>query len=105
MKENVGTADRICRFVSGPALMALGYNRWGGRDGEMRGLAAIVGGVLLVESAITRVCPISAAVGIDSRSESLKRRDLERPVHRRADEVAETSDWAQDLSAYIEQRL
>ncbi|HVL55903.1 MAG TPA: DUF2892 domain-containing protein [Burkholderiaceae bacterium] len=67
MKENVGTADRALRFVVGPALMLAGYQAFGGRSGHAGGLAAIVAGALVIESAITRVCPLNAALGIDTR--------------------------------------
>lgn len=67
MKENVGTADRIVRSVAGPALIAAGYARLGGRHGQPAGLAAMMAGALVVESAVTRVCPLNAALGIDTR--------------------------------------
>lgn len=67
MKENVGTGDRIFRSIAGPALMTIGYTRLGGRRGRSAGLAAIVAGVLLIESAITKVCPVNALLGIDTR--------------------------------------
>jgi len=67
MKENVGSADRMVRSLVGPGLMALGYSRLGGRQGRMAGIAAMVAGALVVESAITRVCPLNAALGIDTR--------------------------------------
>lgn len=67
MKENVGQADRIVRSIAGPALILAGYARLGGRDGEPAGLAAMIAGALLIESAITRVCPVNAVAGIDTR--------------------------------------
>jgi hypothetical protein len=67
MKENVGPEDRAVRMLVGPALMALGYTRLGGRAGELAGLAAMIGGALVIESAITRVCPLNALLGIDTR--------------------------------------
>jgi hypothetical protein len=67
MKENVGTADQALRAVTGPALMALGYTRLGGHEGRTAGLAMIIAGVLLLESAITRVCPVNSLLGIDTR--------------------------------------
>ncbi len=76
MKENVGTVDRIGRSVVGPALMAVGYQRWGGRHGNLSGLLAIVGGALIIESAITRVCPINGLLGLDTRSPDQIERDL-----------------------------
>jgi hypothetical protein len=67
VKENVGTTDRLLRAALGPALMLAGYTRLGGRHGDPAGLAAIVAGVLVVESAITKVCPVNALAGIDTR--------------------------------------
>lgn len=77
MKENVGTKDRLARSIVGPALMALGYSRWGGHRGQLGGLTAIVSGALLIESAITRVCPINGALGIDTREQELIQRDTQ----------------------------
>jgi hypothetical protein len=67
MKENVGTADRVARALVGPALMRLGYARLGGHYGRVAGLAAMISGALIIESAITRVCPLNALLGIDTR--------------------------------------
>jgi hypothetical protein len=75
MRENVGRVDQVARWIAGPALMSLGYRRLGGRRGRKAGLAAMVGGALLVESATTRVCPLNALMGIDSRSEVERARD------------------------------
>ena len=80
MKENVGKVDRIARSIIGPSLMALGYARWGGRDGKLGGLTAIVSGALLVESAVTRVCPINGWLGIDSRNAAEIERDLRETI-------------------------
>jgi hypothetical protein len=67
MKENVGTADRAIRSVLGPALVLAGYARLGGRHGNPLGLAAMIAGTLVLESAITRVCPVNAMAGVDTR--------------------------------------
>lgn len=67
MKENVGNKDRLIRAVVGPALIGIGYLALGGNKGKLTGLSAIVGGSLLVESALTRVCPVNAFLGIDTR--------------------------------------
>lgn len=66
MRENVGGADRAVRAVAGPALMALGYARWGGEQGRLPGLLAMLGGALVTETAITRVCPLNEALGVDT---------------------------------------
>lgn len=67
MRENVGGRDRRLRGIAGPALLFLGYNAFGGRRGRLKGLAAMLGGALLTETAITRVCPLNSALGIDTR--------------------------------------
>ncbi len=76
MKENVGTIDRIARSIIGPTLMVVGYKRLGGDRGELAGLATIVAGAALVESAITRVCPLNALFGIDTRRKERAVRDF-----------------------------
>lgn len=66
MRENVGGADRVGRAVVGPALMALGLTWLGATRGSAVGLLATVGGALLAETAITRVCPLNEVLGIDT---------------------------------------
>lgn len=80
MQENVGSIDQIGRFIAGPALMALGYGKLGGSEGELGGLAAIVSGALVVESAITRTCPVNGLLGIDTRREDEIEADLRKTV-------------------------
>jgi hypothetical protein len=67
MKENVGGADQLLRTVAGPAMMALALTRLGAGQGRPLGLLTLVGGVLVLESAITRTCPLNAALGVDTR--------------------------------------
>jgi len=67
MQENVGNADRSVRFILGPSLMGLGLTALGARQGRSAGLASIVTGALILESAITRVCPVNFLLGIDTR--------------------------------------
>ncbi|HEX2090949.1 MAG TPA: DUF2892 domain-containing protein [Longimicrobiaceae bacterium] len=66
MRENVGGADRLVRAVAGPALLALGYAKLGGSEGALPGILAMLSGVLITETAITRVCPLNEALGIDT---------------------------------------
>ena len=66
MKENVGGADRVTRAIAGPVLLAAGYTRLGGSRGALPGLLAMIMGALLVETAITRVCPMNELLGIDT---------------------------------------
>jgi hypothetical protein len=77
MKENVGKLDRAIRSVAGPGLIFLGYSRLGGQEGRPVGLLAMLAGVGLIESAITRVCPMSALLGIDTRSDREVIQDME----------------------------
>lgn len=84
MKENVGSTDRVVRSVLGPAMVLLGYARLGGDAGKPLGLLTMLAGIGIIESAITRVCPLNEALRIDSRStEELMQdisRDLEGPI-------------------------
>ena len=66
MRENVGGADRAMRALAGPALMLLGYTKWGGGEGAPVGLLLMLGGALVTETAITRVCPLNEALGVDT---------------------------------------
>ena len=67
MKENVGDADQRIRTVVGSALVLSAIGPLGARRGSTLGLSALVGGVLLLESAITRTCPINEWLGLDTR--------------------------------------
>jgi len=67
MKENVGGADQLIRTVLGPAMIAASVSRLGAAKGNTLGLLTLVGGVLVLESAITRTCPVNAALGVDTR--------------------------------------
>ncbi len=67
MKENVGKKDRLIRSIAGPALIGIGYTALDGRKGNIAGLATIVAGALLAESALTKVCPVNGILGIDTR--------------------------------------
>lgn len=67
MKENVGSRDRKLRSIAAPALIGLGYALLGGNKGRLGGLAVIVMGSLIAESAVTKVCPLNALLGIDTR--------------------------------------
>jgi hypothetical protein len=76
MNKNVGMVDRAARFAIGPALVLLGYSRLCGQEGRLSwGLLPLVAGVSMIQSAVTRVCPMSAMLGIDSRTTEEKIRD------------------------------
>ncbi|GGI06200.1 YgaP family membrane protein [Egicoccus halophilus] len=67
MRENVGDTDQRLRFVGGTALLAAALGPLGARRGQLAGLLALVSGALVLESAVTRTCPLNAALGIDTR--------------------------------------
>lgn len=67
MEENVGKKDRMIRSIVGPALITFGYAVLGGKKGHIGGLASIIAGTLITESAITKVCPVNEFFGIDTR--------------------------------------
>ncbi len=75
MKENVGNLDRAIRSIVGPALLVAGYGKWGGREGRPLGILSMIAGAAVIGSAVTRVCPANAALGLDTRSCSTRRRD------------------------------
>lgn len=66
MQENVGDTDRWLRVAVGGALVLGAASSLGGRRALGPGLL-LAGGALLLETAITRVCPLNAALGVDSR--------------------------------------
>lgn len=68
MKENVGRIDQAMRAIAGPSLAVLGYSRLGGHRGDAAGLALMIMGALIAGTAVTRVCPLNAALGIDTHA-------------------------------------
>ncbi len=64
MRENVGSWDRSMRAVAGPLLIGWGYRH----RHSLAGIAAIAGGAAITETAITRVCPMNTALGINTAS-------------------------------------
>jgi len=66
MRENVGGADRVARFVIGPVLMGIGLVQLGSRRGRALAALALVAGAAVLESGITRVCPVSRLLGLDT---------------------------------------
>jgi hypothetical protein len=67
VQENVGDRDQQLRWLLGSGLVVAALGPLGAREGRVRGLGALVGGALVLESAITRTCPVSAWLGIDTR--------------------------------------
>lgn len=87
MKENVGSKDRAFRTVAGSALMVLGYRRWGGNVGHPAGLLSMMAALSILESAVTRVCPLNALFRLDTREPRLVQKDVLRDL-KRADALA-----------------
>lgn len=65
MRENVGDADALLRTVVGGALIYAAARRLEPRS--LRPAALLAAGALLVESALTRVCPVNHWLGLDTR--------------------------------------
>jgi len=65
MQENVGNTDRLLRIGIGASLAMAGLLRL--RRGRLGPTLLFASGALLLESAITRVCPINSLLGIDAR--------------------------------------
>lgn len=65
MQENVGDTDRLLRIGIGASLATLGVLRL--RSGRLGPALLFASGALLLESAITRVCPLNSLLGIDTR--------------------------------------
>ena len=77
MKENVGGWDRRIRSVAGPILLGVGARLLARRRDPLTrmlarrstpigGIAAVLAGALLSQTALTRVCPMSSALGINT---------------------------------------
>jgi hypothetical protein len=82
MTENVGRIDRIIRTALGTGLVAIGVTQL--REAPVIGALAAVAGALVLESALTRVCPLNAALGIDTRSRREKLEDAHLEPHHKA---------------------
>jgi len=66
VQENVGGAERAVRAVVGPALLAWGVVLLPEAPSPVPPVALIVMGALLSETVITKVCPASALVGVNT---------------------------------------
>ena len=67
MQENVGRLDQTARSFLGTALISVAFMGLGVGRGRLPGIAALIAGTLLMESAITRTCPTNYLLGIDTR--------------------------------------
>ncbi len=86
MRENVGKIDRIIRTVIGARLFAGGL--WAGLRGHRTGVLGVALGGFLLESALTRVCPVSTLLGIDTRSTEERIRDFRGDVNEQSERIA-----------------
>lgn len=76
MRENVGSWDRVLRSFLGPSLLLVGYSGLGGRRGRTGGLAAMIVGAVLTETAITRVCPLNYVLGVNTSDRGRRLRSM-----------------------------
>lgn len=101
MKENVGNTDRLIRVAVATALGAAGV-RWLQKNKKRRkngktlapAAAFLAGSAALLESAVTRVCPVNGLLGIDTRSGERKRKD-----EKKRDESPDEHDAGDLISA------
>lgn len=66
MRENVGGADRLLRVAIGPAVVLWGWILLSPAERKSGPVALMLTGALLSETALTKVCPVSAVFGIDT---------------------------------------
>jgi len=66
MQENVGNTDRLLRIGIGASLATIGLLRL--KSGHVGPALFLAAGALLLESAITRVCPVNSLLGLDTRA-------------------------------------
>jgi hypothetical protein len=66
MQENVGSTDQWLRIAVGGALV-LGATRSLGARGAFASGLILATGALLLQTAVTRVCPVNAALRLDTR--------------------------------------
>ena len=72
MKQNVGGTDRTMRLVVGPILalvgvaILVGWLGVGGTLGTALGVIALLAGVVLLFTGVTRLCVVNRLLGIDT---------------------------------------
>lgn len=89
MRENVGKQDQLFRAVSGPLLMLYGYRH---RD-SFGGLLTLLAGAALTQTAVSRVCPVNALLGIDTTAQH------EHPEHWRRSSIIYAGQHPPDIEA------
>lgn len=78
MRENVGRVDQSFRVALSGLLGALAVAKYRKGARPLVPAALFVASSLVLESAITRVCPMNRLLGIDTRSKKERERDSER---------------------------
>lgn len=96
MQENVGSTDAVARAVVGGALTYVAVRELGPQ--KLRWAALLALGALLVESAITRVCPVNHLLKLDTRNWQPWRRAAGRVWGKRARPTLRQSDEAMDAA-------
>ncbi len=76
MRENVGRMDARIRIAAGGALAVAGIVALARR--KLVGAPLLASGALLLDTAITHVCPVNAMLGLDTRSEAERAAEEER---------------------------
>jgi len=68
METNVGTPDRLVRLVLGAVIGLVGLAALGGllELTSVIGVAAVVVGLVLVGTALTRTCLVYSLLGVDT---------------------------------------
>ena len=97
MRENVGRIDRIVPTLIGARLRAGGH--WGGLKGHRTAVFGVALGGFLLESALTRVCPVSTLFGVDTRSTEERIRDFRGDVNEQSERIAH--DYATPIAPSI----
>jgi uncharacterized membrane protein len=70
LEKNEGRADRIARAVVGTGVLACSVRRMGRSHGNVLAIAGAIAGATLLFAAATGSCPIYAALGIDTSTQS-----------------------------------
>ena len=69
--SNVGSIDRVIRFIAGALLVAAPFiTGWPLWTGALAFWPAIIVGVVLIATAVFGFCPIYAALGLSSKHKS-----------------------------------
>jgi hypothetical protein len=67
MQENIGDIERWLRVAAGGALIFGGARALSARGAALAPALMLASGALVLETALTRVCPLNALLGVDTR--------------------------------------